>query len=75
MATRLLSPRHRSSERDVTLMRNKNMSDPKKILEEVIPSSFISRVFANDALKRGLAGAVAGTLVACVMELAWPSEQ
>ncbi len=37
--------------------------------------SFFSRVFANDAARKGLAGAVAGLLVATVMELAWPSEK
>ncbi len=37
--------------------------------------SFFSRVFSNDAARKGLAGAVAGVLVACVMEVAWPTEK
>jgi hypothetical protein len=36
-------------------------------------ASFFSRVFANDALKKGLAGAIAGALVAVVTETLWPS--
>ncbi len=38
-------------------------------------ASFFSRVFANDALKKGLAGAIAGALVAVVTESLWPSER
>jgi hypothetical protein len=34
--------------------------------------SFIGRVFANDAAKKGVAGAIAGLLIATVLEL-WPS--
>ncbi len=37
--------------------------------------SFFSRVFSNDAARKGIAGAVAGLLVATVMELAWPSSE
>lgn len=75
MAALLSFPRHRSSERDVTLMRNKNMSDPKKILEEVIPLSLFSRVLANENFKRGVAAAVTGGLLSVVIELAWPTER
>lgn len=35
--------------------------------------SFIFRVLANDATRKGLAGAVAGVLVASVIELVWPA--
>ena len=37
-----------------------------------IPSWF-SRVFSNDAARKGLAGAVAGMLVAAIAETLWPS--
>lgn len=35
--------------------------------------SFIGRIFANDAAKKGVAGAIAGLLIATVLEL-WPSK-
>ncbi len=35
--------------------------------------SFISRIFQNDAAKKGMAGAVAGILVAVVSEVLWPA--
>lgn len=35
--------------------------------------SFFDRIIANDAAKKGLAGAVAGLLVAVVTEALWPS--
>jgi hypothetical protein len=35
--------------------------------------SFIGRIFANEAAKRGVAGAVAGILIATVLEL-WTSK-
>jgi len=35
--------------------------------------SFFSRIFSNEAAKKGLAGAVAGLLVAVVSETLWPS--
>ena len=35
--------------------------------------SFFSRVITNDAAKKGFAGAVAGMLVAVVVESLWPS--
>ena len=51
------------------------MSDPNKIAQQdVMPSSFISRVLANDALKKGVAGAVAGILVSVAIEALFPSE-
>ena len=36
---------------------------------------FFSRVLSNDALRKGLAGAIAGALVAVVTESLWPSER
>jgi hypothetical protein len=33
--------------------------------------SFFSRVFSNDAAKKGVAGAIAGLLVAIVTEAVW----
>lgn len=35
--------------------------------------SFFSRVVANEALRKGIAGAIAGVLVAAVSEALWPS--
>jgi hypothetical protein len=35
--------------------------------------SFFSRIFSNDAARKGVAGAVAGILVAVVSEALWPS--
>jgi hypothetical protein len=35
--------------------------------------SFFDRIISNDAAKKGLAGAVAGLLVAVVTEALWPS--
>lgn len=35
--------------------------------------SFVSRIFQNDAARKGVAGAVAGLLVAVVSEALWPS--
>jgi hypothetical protein len=35
-------------------------------------TSFFSRIFQNDAARKGLAGAVAGVLVAVVSEALWP---
>ena len=37
--------------------------------------TFFSRVLANDALKKGVAGAIAGALVATVSELLWPTDR
>jgi hypothetical protein len=37
-------------------------------------SSFVARVFNNEAVKKGLAGAAAGLLVAVVSEALWPSK-
>jgi hypothetical protein len=51
------------------------MSDKNSNLnEEPLAPSFFSRVLANDALKRGLAAAATGAILAAIMELAWPSE-
>ena len=36
--------------------------------------SFFSRVFDNDALKKGLSAAAAGVLIAVVSEAIWPSD-
>jgi hypothetical protein len=35
--------------------------------------NFFSRVFSNDAAKKGVAGAIAGMLVAVVTEVLWPN--
>lgn len=37
--------------------------------------SFFSRLIANDAARKGLAGAVAGVLVAAISEVLWPNER
>jgi hypothetical protein len=37
--------------------------------------SFFSRIFQNDAARKGLAGAIAGILVAVVTEVVWPSTE
>ena len=44
------------------------MSDPNS-------PSFFSRIFSNDAARKGLAGAIAGILVAVVSEVVWPSNE
>ena len=36
-------------------------------------NTFFSRVIGNDALKKGLAGAAAGLLIAVITEAIWPS--
>lgn len=36
-------------------------------------ASFVSRVLDNDALKKGVAAAAAGALIAFVSEFLWPS--
>jgi hypothetical protein len=38
-----------------------------------VSPSFFSRVFSNDAAKKGVAGAIAGMLVAVVTEVLWPN--
>jgi hypothetical protein len=37
--------------------------------------SFFARIFANDAARKGLAGAIAGILVAVVTEVVWPATE
>lgn len=37
--------------------------------------SFFSRVFDNDALKKGLSAAAAGVLIAVITEAVWPGDQ
>lgn len=49
------------------------MSDQNNVSQGTAPS-FFSRVLANDALKRGVAAAATGAILAAIMELAWPSE-
>ena len=49
------------------------MSDQNNAAQGTGPS-FFSRVLANDALKRGVAAAATGAILAAIMELAWPSE-
>jgi len=44
-------------------MNNDNPSDP----------SFFQRVISNDSFKKGVGTAVAGLLVAAVVEAIWPS--
>lgn len=36
---------------------------------------FVARVLENDALKKGVAAAAAGVLIAVVSEAIWPSDQ
>ena len=36
--------------------------------------SFMNRVLSNETARKGLAGAIAGVLVAVVSEVIWPSE-
>lgn len=51
------------------------MSDKNNSLnQDIVAASFFSRVLANDALKRGVAAAATGAILAAIMELAWPSE-
>lgn len=37
--------------------------------------SFFTRLIGNDAARKGLAGAVAGILVAAISEVLWPNER
>ncbi len=37
-------------------------------------SNYVSRVLDNDALKKGVAAAAAGVLVAVITEAIWPSD-
>lgn len=37
--------------------------------------SYLSRVFDNDALKKGLSAAAAGVLIAVITEAVWPGDQ
>ena len=50
------------------------MSDQNNVSQGAVAPSFVSRVLANDALKRGVAAAATGAILAAIMELAWPSE-
>jgi hypothetical protein len=72
MATRFF-PRQRPSRRDEPSW-SFNMSDQNNVSQEIVPASFVTRVLANDALKRGVAAAATGAILAAIMELAWPSE-
>ena len=47
------------------------MSNPIPNSNPAVP--FIARVLQNDSLKKGVAAAVAGLLVAAVSEAIWPS--
>lgn len=40
---------------------------------ESVPASFASRVFHNDALRKGFAVAIAGAIISLVSEVVWPS--
>jgi len=51
---------------DSTSMEVSDMSNPAS-------PSFFSRVFSNEAAKKGVAGAIAGMLVAVVTEVLWPN--
>lgn len=39
-----------------------------------ISPSFLSRLIANDAARKGLAAAAAGLIVAAISETLWPGE-
>ena len=52
---------------------NKEMNNDASITDNN-KNSFFSRVFDNDALKKGVAAAAAGVLIAIVSEVIWPSE-
>jgi len=38
-------------------------------------ATLMDRVIASDAARKGIAGAIAGVLVALVSEVIWPSDQ
>jgi len=44
---------------------------------QIVPNrpNFLDRLLANDAARKGIAGAVAGVLVAVVSEVIWPSDR
>jgi uncharacterized membrane protein len=39
-----------------------------------IPQSLLTRVITNTALRKGIATAIAGAVIATVSEVLWPSE-
>ncbi|MFO0564305.1 MAG: hypothetical protein U0263_01510 [Polyangiaceae bacterium] len=41
---------------------------------DINKDSFVTRVWRNDAVRRGLAAAAAGVLIAAIGEAIWPSE-
>lgn len=53
---------------------NTKMSNNASISPNIKMTSFLSRVFDNDALKKGVAAAAAGVLIAVVSEAIWPSD-
>jgi hypothetical protein len=44
-------------------------------MSESASASFVSRVFTNDALRKGFAAAIAGAIIATVSEAVWPSHR
>ena len=40
-----------------------------------VPASFFNRVLGNDALRKGFAAAIAGTIISVVTEAVWPSNR
>lgn len=39
-----------------------------------VPQSLLTRVITNTALRKGIAAAIAGAIVATVSEVLWPTE-
>jgi predicted transcriptional regulator len=58
---------------DVPDLTETSMQNSTSLASPDLTPSFVSRVINNDAVKKGLAGAAAGLLVAVVSEAIWPS--
>jgi predicted transcriptional regulator len=58
---------------DVPDLTETSMQNNTPLASTDLVPSFASRVMNNDALKKGLAGAAAGLLVAVVSEAIWPT--
>lgn len=50
------------------------MNEPQTHIINVQPT-FWNRVLSSDAARKGIAGAVAGVLVAVVTEVIWPNDE
>jgi hypothetical protein len=54
---------------ETSMQNNVSLASP-----DLAQPSYLSRVISNDSVKKGLAGAAAGLLVAIVSEAIWPTK-